>query len=266
MKKRLIIFVLLLAVSNLYSQSINADKELKEYENRYQQGERGIDFFKKYLKHLVGNYKNESLDSLVDSYLKEIPRAERYSGEYLTVFLTGIHSIKAFSFKELMANPNHVFNETNQLKLEKKIRDVYLAHIYHFFSKYNSEGIVDKTYSFKNMEKNLSKIDDTEDLVSFVNMAVAIQLGDIQKTMAIFNRQIIEKKYQPSAFAFRKRIILNSCLSVILENCNKEQCKTMIQMLLEASEKGNRIFLKRIEEFEGKMMYFEAEETERIKP
>ncbi len=253
---------MLLAVRSSFAQTENSEDALKHYEQQFQQGEKDINFIKKYIELLTKNKEFAKVNKLADSYLLGIPLENRYKGEYLKLFISNINSIHNLSFKELMNNWEIIKDPQAKKELEKKVHDTYLKHLNNFTSKFSSEGIIDNNYSFGNMEENILKLRNTDILYPFLKIAKAAKVNNIRGMIDIFNTQLIEKNYKPTPFAFTEKGILNTYLSIILENCDKKQCKIVLDILQSESEKGNKTFSNRIDEFKGRMMFLDMDNAE----
>lgn len=258
MRNLLIIYALLFLIAgNSYGQKTNKGNELEQYEQEFRQGERNIDFFNRYIDLLIKNNKNEHVSKLIDTYLMDIPLEKRYKGAYLNLLLTHVNSTNALSIKELIVNWDKLAEQDLKPKLESKIKGVYLNAIYCFTSKYSTEGIIDKDVSFGNTQKEILKIKELKDLAPFIKITKESQIGNTQGMLTVFKDFCVDYSNGLKHFSIIEKMTLNTFLSILLEKCDKEQCEAIIEILNSEVIKNNKMFFRRIDEFKGKLMFFE---------
>lgn len=232
-----------------------AQSDLEKCTERFNNGEREINFMREYISLIEKNRNIGLLEKVADVYLSQIPMDERYRDSNLVLFNKGVKDYRAKSFRDLMGNWEKYVTKDNSQILNDKVKQIYLSALF-----YSS---IDKKPSSDEFKKQM--IEDIKHLEAsereFCTILLRLNTATEKEEVAVIltiTREKITKLDVKSIEGWKEASIFGAAFNKVLEKGDITQSKELLLLLtpLRNSDKKNYIDAL-CENLEGKIIMAE---------
>lgn len=256
-----IIFICMLSIccgmDTLFAQQSKEEKatiqaQIKKYQERYDQGERGRAFMKEYTFFVKDKGTISQLEKIADEYLKTIPVKKRYEGENLDIFLKGVTQLDAVSCQDLLKNWDEIAPGDEE-KLCLKIERLYKNAL--FDNRVKKQPLTEDFITSMRQTLEITQSPNKTYYNTLLDMSIAADRKDVSTIMNLFQNNIKAE----DLLGFENiidQVVISSAINVVLEKADQQICENMLNLLkpFVKSSKDKNVFKSMYENFEGKLM------------